>query len=116
MSPWSRGWRSDRRLAARLNHQPNFVDGAWANECGAEPWRRKQHQWTDPKQQGLGCASGLRGAGVNQAVSGHSQHFLKQGPRELARKRSHEAASPASKLENAEIRAPGTYMAIFSSH
>ena len=68
------------------------------------------------KQQGLGCASDLRGAGVNQAVSGHSQHFLKQGPRELARKRSHEAASPASKLENAEIRAPGRYLAICSSH
>jgi hypothetical protein len=27
------------------------------------------------KQQGLGCASDLRGAGFNQAVSGDSQHF-----------------------------------------
>ena len=30
------------------------------------------------KQQGLGCASDMRGAGVNRAVSGDSQHFLKQ--------------------------------------
>ena len=42
--------------------------------------------------------------------------FSQTSPRELARKRSREAASPASKLENAEIRAPGRYLAICSSH
>jgi hypothetical protein len=67
------------------------------------------------KQQGLGCASDLRGAGVNQAVSGDSQRFLKV-QRNWRASGSREAASPASKLENAEIRAPGRYLAICASH
>jgi hypothetical protein len=65
------------------------------------------------KQQGLGCASDLRGAGVNGE---RRQPAFSQSPKELAASGSREAASPASKLENAEIRAPGRYLAICSSH
>ena len=99
MSPWSRGWRSDRRLAARLNHQPNFVDGAWANECGAEPWRRKQHQRTDPKTAGPRLRLGPARCRSQPGCERRQPAFSQTSPRELARKRSSEAASRASKLE-----------------
>jgi len=67
------------------------------------------------KQQGLGCASDLRGAGFNQAVSGDSQHFLKQvqGNWRASGAVKRPVAHPSSR--DAEIRAPGRYLAVCSS-
>jgi hypothetical protein len=94
---------SDQRLAARLNDQPNFVDGAWANECDAEPWRRKRHQRTGPKTTGPRLRLGPARRRSQPGCERRQPAFSQTSPRELARKWSREAASPASKLEKAKI-------------